>query len=42
MVKTGLLSPFFLRYIKMDNITHIERLRFAKTGGQRTLFHDLI
>ena len=26
----------------MNNINHIERLRFVKTGGERTLFHDII
>ena len=26
----------------MDNIIQIERLRYAKICGERTLFHDLI
>ena len=35
-------TKIFLWYIKMNNINHIERLRFVKTGGERTLFHDII
>ena len=32
----------FLRYVKIDNIIQIERLRYVKIRGEKRFFHDSI